>query len=244
MESINIIKGYSKVDTLGDQTSPHHNRTTQNHRTTIAISLIIILTVVIGAVIGALIYESITEPPDDDDLSSKAAESLKTICSVTQYTNSCFTSLSSFNANFGSKIDPECVFKLSIQVAVTEFTKLESVPITLISKLNDPSTESALKDCTSLFDDGLSQLNRSLELMEVDPGEKVLTEAKIGDLNSWISGAMTDQQTCLDGLEEMGSTVVDEVRMKVQKSKEYMSNSLAILANIQSLLDKFDLKMH
>ena len=44
--------------------------------------------------------------------------------------------------------------------------------------------------------------------MEVGQGEKVLTEAKIsGSQMWWISAAMTDPKTCLDGLgrEESGS---------------------------------------
>ncbi|KAL1810232.1 hypothetical protein ACET3Z_027222 [Daucus carota] len=66
------------------------------------------------------------------------------------------------------------------------------------------------------------------------PGElAVLTRAEIRALNAWISAAMTDQETCLDGLEEMGSTVCDEVRAKVQVSRQCMSYSLAILASIQ-----------
>lgn len=51
-------------------------------------------------------------------------------------------------------------------------------------------------------------------------------------------------QTCVDGLEEMGSTAVDEVKMRVQRSKEYMSNSLAILSNMDSILEKFGLHLH
>jgi len=90
----------------------------------------------------------------------------------------------------------------------------------------------------------VSRLGDSVRAVEVGAGERVLDEGKIGDLMTWISGAMTYQETCLDGLEEMGSTVLGEVRVKVQKSKEYLSNSLAILANMQSLLQKFHLTMH
>lgn len=71
----------------------------------------------------------------------------------------------------------------------------------------------------------------------------MLTEMRISDLQTWISAAMTDQDTCLDGLAEMGSTAVGDFKLKVQKSQEYMSNSLAILNNIESLLQKFGLTM-
>ncbi|KAL7000614.1 hypothetical protein U1Q18_001766 [Sarracenia purpurea var. burkii] len=122
-----------------------------------------------------------------------------------------------------------------------ELLNLSSMLKTLISKSNDPRTESVLKDCVDLWGDALSQIGKSATAM--GPREKMLTEEKIGDLKTWISTATTDQETCLDGLVEMGSTVVDEVRAKVQRSKEYMSNSLAILSNIQTLLQADDLDM-
>lgn len=76
------------------------------------------------------------------------------------------------------------------------------------------------------------------------PGEKTLTDRKVNDIQTWISAAMTDQETCLDGLEEMGSTAVDQVKDKFRKSKEFLSINLAIIAKINSLLQKFGLSMH
>lgn len=106
----------------------------------------------------------------------------------------------------------------------------------LIARSNDKGTESALRDCVDLFEDAVSQLSESTRAVEGG-----LRDEKARDLNTWISAAMTDQQTCLDGLEEMGSMVVDEVKARVQISKEYMSNSLAILENMNALLEKFHL---
>ncbi|KAI6683033.1 hypothetical protein NL676_028946 [Syzygium grande] len=54
---------------------------------------------------------------------------------------------------------------------------------------------------------------------------------------------MTDQETCLDGLEEMGSTVLDEVRDRLSRSREFMSNSLAICAQMSAILDKFEMAL-
>uniref|UniRef100_A0A5B7BTU6 pectinesterase n=1 Tax=Davidia involucrata TaxID=16924 RepID=A0A5B7BTU6_DAVIN len=243
MDSINVFKGYGKVNPFEDQSS-HQNNTARKPLITVVISLIILLTVIIGAMIGALIHDSSTESAEASSLSANSAESIRAVCSVTQYPDSCFTSISSVNTNTPPKTDPERIFNLSLQVAIDELSNLSSLPKTLISKSNDPRSESALRDCVSLFDEALSQLNRSASSMDVCRGEKVLTEAKISDMKTWISASMTDQETCLDGLEEMGSTVLDEVRTKVQKSREYMSNSLAILSSIQTVLEKFDLTMH
>ncbi|CAI9753874.1 unnamed protein product [Fraxinus pennsylvanica] len=243
MESFNIFKGYDKVKPSEDPNSlPNQPKTIpKKRRKIIAITLTIVLTLIIGSFVGAVIYESVTEPPESEELASNSVESLKTVCAVTRYPNSCFSSISSLNKPLTA--NPLNFFNLSLQATVRELSNLNSLPKELISKSNDKPTESALKDCISLFDEALNRLNRSFELMKVGPGEKVLTEMKISDIQTWISAAMTDQDTCLEGIGEMRSTVPNEFKVKVQKSQECMSNSLAILNNIQSLFDKFGLAM-
>lgn len=90
----------------------------------------------------------------------------------------------------------------------------------------------------------MSRLNDSVTATEVGPGEEALTEAKVKDIQTWISSAVTDQETCLDGLEEMGSTVFDQVKKKMKRSMEFTSNSLAIAANFKAILDEFHIPLH
>jgi len=111
--------------------------------------------------------------------------------------------------------------------------------------ISNSNQGAAFADCRSQIEDAVSRLNDSVVAMEVcSGGEKALTETKISDLRTWISAAMTDQETCLDGLEETGSTALDEVKTKMKKSQEYTSNCLAILANIHTLLRNFNMPLH
>ncbi|KAK1363432.1 PMEI domain-containing protein [Heracleum sosnowskyi] len=130
--------------------------------------------------------------------------------------------------------DPALLFNTSLYISLTQLENISSLPQTLITDSTDTRTLSALHDCEILFDDAVTQLNNSINSLTGGPGEVLaFTRTKIRELNAWISAAMTDQETCVDGLEEMGSTVCDEVRVKVQLSKQCMSDSLAILAKIQ-----------
>ncbi|MFS7964906.1 hypothetical protein Hanom_Chr08g00755861 [Helianthus anomalus] len=49
---------------------------------------------------------------------------------------------------------------------------------------------------------------------------------------------------CLMTRRGMGSTAVDEVKMKVQRSSVCMSNSLAILGHMDEVLEKFGMHLH
>lgn len=240
MESVNVLKGYGKVSSNLENQNLHRSKIIRRS----LIFSALFLTLIIGLMLALLIHESNTESPesgsDSPSLSSasNSVNSIKTVCSVTRYPASCFTSIHSLNASI--KPDPEAIFKVSLQVSIKELKNVSP----LFRTLNDAKSQAAINDCLSLFDDSLSRLNDSLLAMEVGPEEKALTLEKINDIQTWISAAMSDQQTCEDGLEEMGSMVLDEVKAKMENSKEFLSNSLAIVAQMQNLLEKFDLKMH
>ncbi|XVE56965.1 hypothetical protein DITRI_Ditri04bG0053900 [Diplodiscus trichospermus] len=240
MEPVKFFKGYDKVSHLENQ-NPDQRRARRPVLTAITISAIVLFILVIGSTLAALMLEPIKEPTgtDSSSLSSTSAESIRTICNVTRYPESCFTALSSLNAS--SKPDPEAFLDLSLQVAITHLSNLSSS----LKSLNDLHSQPALKDCMTLFDDALSRLTDSVSAMKVGSGkELILTKEKISDIQTWISAAMSNQETCNDGLEEMGSTVDDKVKSQLQSSKESISNSLAIVANMQNLLQKFGLTMH
>ncbi|XWS37459.1 hypothetical protein CRYUN_Cryun19dG0044700 [Craigia yunnanensis] len=240
MESVNFFNGYDEVSHLENQS--HHQRITERPvSAAITIIVILLFTLVIGLTLAPLMLETIKEHTDTDSssLSSISVDSIRTICNVTQYPGSCFTALSSLNAS--TKPDPETIFNLSLQVAITHLSNLSSS----FKSLNDLQSQPALTDCMTLFDDALSRFNDSVSVMKGGSGkELVLTKEKISNIQTWISAAMSDQETCNDGLEEMGSTVADEVKSQVQSCKESISYSLAIVANMQNLLQKFGLTMH
>lgn len=242
MDPINFIKGYNKLNHLEDQAAP----STHTHRKplliTITISFILLFTLIIGVVVGALVHHSYTQSPESPSLSSSYADSIKTICNVTQYPVSCFSTLSTLDAS--PKFDPELIFMASLKISFAHLSNLSSFPKTLILRAKDPRSEAALRDCESLLEAATAQVNNTMLAMEVGPGKKMMTESKIEDMRTWLSSAITDQETCLDGLEEMNSSVVEEVKNAMQPSKEFTSNSLAILANIKVLLQNFNLTMH
>ncbi|KAE8727075.1 Ribosomal protein S4 [Hibiscus syriacus] len=234
MASVNPFNGYDKISQShleGQKPQPKVARRRASAATIIIVSAILLLTLVIALVITALMLEKHINDRDP----TGSVESVKTICNVTRYPVSCFTTLSPLNAS--KNPDPEAFLDLSLRVSITHLSDLASS----FKSLNDLHSHPALKDCLTLFDDALSQLNDSVSAMKAKPG---LTKGKMSDIQTWISAAMTDQDTCNDGLEEMGWTAGDEVKSRARRFKESVSNSLAIVANMQTLVHKFGLTMH
>ncbi|GMY29130.1 pectinesterase 1 [Fagus crenata] len=82
--------------------------------------------------------------------------------------------------NSADSIIIKAVCNLSIRVSIAELSNFK----TIISNSNKAG---AMVDCQSQIEDALSRLNDSVVAMEVGTGEKVLTESKIKDLQTWIS---------------------------------------------------------
>ncbi|KAK8574962.1 hypothetical protein V6N13_033818 [Hibiscus sabdariffa] len=248
MDSVNSLKGYGKVDEVEQQAFKRKQR---RRLVTLIIVIILLLTIIIGAVVGIFIHKKRSNSPPDTVPTMPEltpAASLKAVCSVTQYPASCFSSISSIASS--NTTDPELLFKLSLKVAIDELSRLSKYPTELKAETNDTQLKSALQVCESMFEDALDRLNDSATSLEVGKGGKQLSDSKIGDLKTWLSAAITDQETCLDALEELNTTkhfnatLVEEMKAAMQNSSEYASNSLAIVARILGLLTDLNIPIH
>lgn len=247
MDSINSFKGYGKVDEAEQQAFRKKSR---KRLIIIVVSSIVLLAVIIGAVIGAVVHKrnnkSSSNPVPPPELTP--ATSLKAVCSVTQYPASCFSSISALE--MGNTTDPEVLFKLSLRVAMNELSKLKDYPDKLIQSIKDTTLQGALKVCATVFDDAVDRLNDSISSMAIGEGEQILSPAKMNDLKTWLSATITDQETCLDALQELSTTkhfnqtLVDQVKTAMENSTEFVSNSLAIVAKILGLLSDFKIPIH
>ncbi|KAK6911801.1 Pectinesterase, catalytic [Dillenia turbinata] len=234
MDSVKSFRGYGKVDPVEDQA---FRRKTRRRLIVLIVSVIVLLAIVVGAVVGTLANKKSSSA--NSSAPATLSQSLKSVCSVTQYPDSCFSSISSVESSSSTTKDPEEIFKLSLLVAANEITKLISLPTQIISEFNisDERVKAALSDCKTLFDYALYHLNDSIS--------STLSASNIDDIQTWLSSVITYQETCLDGLREINAATVEEaMQSSMQNSTEYSSNSLAIVTNIFTILESFNIPIH
>ncbi|KAK1576876.1 hypothetical protein Q3G72_017145 [Acer saccharum] len=242
MDSINSFKGYGKVNELEERA---FRRKTRKRIIILVVSSIVLLAVVIGAVVGVVVKNK--NNPTSYSGPATISQSLKAVCNSTQYPDSCYSSIASLEASNNNTHDPELIFKLSLQVAINELTKIHDYPTKLMDQTNDERVKAALTVCRTVFDDALDHLNDSMSSMQ--QGEKLLSPSKIDDIKTWLSSSITDQQTCLDSFEELdlnatNSSVYSEIETAMKNSTEFSSNCLAIGTKIMGLLSQFDIPLH
>ncbi|KAL7601958.1 hypothetical protein Lser_V15G25379 [Lactuca serriola] len=241
MDSIQSFKGYGKVDPVEEQA---FRQKTRKRLIILIVSVVLLIAVIIGAVAGTVIHNRNDNGKDEDASSSQlsSAQSIKAVCSQTLYPESCYSSISELDKS--NTTDPEDLLKLSLQVVFNSLSGLSSLPESLMNATSDDTAKEALKVCKVVLDDALDYLSDSISSMDVKSGDKLLSLNKIDDLKTWLSTALTNQDTCLDALEEMNSTFLVDVKSKMQNSTEYASNSLAIVSKISGILGKFKIPIH
>ncbi|WJX30542.1 pectinesterase [Trifolium repens] len=233
------FKSYGKVNEL-DQMMLEAKRKTRKRITIIGLSSIIFIGVVIGAVFGVVNNNSKNDH-DNNASQNSVTNSMKAVCDVTLYKDSCYESLHSV-VNSGKDVQPEELFKLSINVALTHVSKIieyfndHGVFKNLIG--NDSRNKEALKNCRDLLDLAVDHLNNSL----TTSGENSSLFQVFDDLQTWLSAAGTYQQTCIEGFEDTKEELKKSVVSYLKNSTEYTSNSLAIITWINKVSNTLNLR--
>lgn len=172
----------------------------------------------------------------DESSKRNSSNSVKLFCSETQDPELCFASISSGVKE--SETDPDDIFAVSLKVARNNVTSLVPLMREVLLSSSRGGAESALEHCTWSFTDSLSQLNKSLSTLGVDPGMRALTSDQREDLMTWLVKAMSALDTCGDVLDYVGSTAVNELSVKVYKARVQVSNSRDFLLYKDIIMEK------
>ncbi|VYS57346.1 unnamed protein product [Arabidopsis thaliana] len=240
-----INKGYGKVDETQDLAL---KRKTRKRLYQIGISVAVLVAIIISSTVTIAIHSRKGNSPHPTPSSVPEltpAASLKTVCSVTNYPVSCFSSISKLPLS--NTTDPEVIFRLSLQVVIDELNSIVELPKKLAEETDDEGLKSALSVCEHLLDLAIDRVNETVSAMEVVDGKKILNAATIDDLLTWLSAAVTYHGTCLDALDEISHTnsaIPLKLKSGMVNSTEFTSNSLAIVAKILSTISDFGIPIH
>ncbi|KAL4574886.1 hypothetical protein LXL04_021726 [Taraxacum kok-saghyz] len=158
-------------------------------------------------------------------------EFIKTSCSLTTYPTLCFNSLSTRSGVIQTSPKLLAETALSVTLDTTRTTKLSMVKLSKVNGMT-PREVSAMKDCIELLSDSVYELKKSIEEMS-DPGSKD-ARLVISDIQTWVSSALTDEDTCSEGFAN-DPKMKNVVRGKIVNVAHLTSNALALINSYASL---------
>ncbi|KAK7259719.1 hypothetical protein RIF29_25332 [Crotalaria pallida] len=226
------FKSYGKVDEH-EQMLLEAKRKTRKRIIIISLSTVVLVGVVCAAVFGGINISH--DNSQDGGNAQSGPNAVKAVCDVTLYKDSCYRSLGSLVHS--GQVQPEELFMLSINVALTEVSKA----LKYFSEHGDfggsidSRTKEAVKNCRELLDLAVDHLNSSLS-----SGENSSILEVFEDLQTWLSAAGTYQETCIEGFED--AKLKNSIVSHLKSSTEFTSNSLAIITWINRAATSLNLR--
>lgn len=159
---------------------------------------------------------------------TSTARAVAMMCEPTDYKLACEKSLSKA-VNRSTSPTPKDLVSAAIAVIMDEVDQA----INRSSKLNstDPRARAAVGDCRELLGYAMDDLETTLSTVD---GHRIGNLPGVADdLKTWLSAAITYQETCIDGFP--AGELKDKMRAAMTDAMELSSNALAIVDEVVSL---------
>uniref|UniRef100_A0A1D1XN60 Pectinesterase n=1 Tax=Anthurium amnicola TaxID=1678845 RepID=A0A1D1XN60_9ARAE len=150
--------------------------------------------------------------------------SVKALCSSTPYPDACFQSLKlSIGVGVGVGVGPLPLLFQSLQSAIADALKLSA----LLASANLGIAEKqrgTIQDCRELHEITLSSLRRSASLVQ--------SGRRLRDVRTYLSAALTNRATCLEGLATASGPSKAALAGAVADAYKSVTNSLSVLSQL------------
>uniref|UniRef100_A0A7N0U1A7 Pectinesterase inhibitor domain-containing protein n=1 Tax=Kalanchoe fedtschenkoi TaxID=63787 RepID=A0A7N0U1A7_KALFE len=158
------------------------------------------------------------------------AEYIKTSCNGTLYPYLCYKSLYAYAARIHAS--PRQLAHTALLVALREARSTSKLMTRLAHSHNlKPHEAAAIKDCVEEVSDSIDEMKNSVgELQQINSTSDFTMQ--ISDVQTWVSAALTYEDTCMDGFEETSvqkSDVKFIARKHILKIAHLTSNALALV---------------
>lgn len=152
-------------------------------------------------------------------------------CEGTLYPGLCVSTLASF-PDLASKSFPKIISSV-LNYTVYEVKSSSHNCSGLRQRIRnlDPLEHRALDDCLELFDDTVEELHTTI----ADLSNTIIGSKRYHDLQTLLSGAMTNLYTCLDGFAYTQGNVRNKIQDRLFLISRQVSNSLAMLKKVPAL---------
>lgn len=213
---MNAYKGYDKI-VPSPSISSHVAQKLGRKRALLAV---ICSTIVLVGVIYAGIQ--LTHGEESGHNRIRSSDLVGKVCNSTSHHDLC---ISAFRPCTGSqRANMSELAKMAVEVSRAEAIRVIQFAVDL-NRTAAGNSRGALEDCRQLLNDTVDQLNSSVSVLS-EPGWK----QRIADLRTSLSAALTNPSTCVDGFEDVGVSMNESMKQKIERVTDLVSNALAIVS--------------
>ncbi|XAR70421.1 Pectinesterase [Bertholletia excelsa] len=160
--------------------------------------------------------------------SKTSTDFIRKSCANSLYPQLCYTTLVKYTDYIQTSPERLATTALSLALSATESSYGEIKTLIKTQKLK-PREAAAMADCVDQISDSVDRLRQSAAEMAQIGGSSF--EFHVSNVQTWVSAALTDDDTCMDGFG--GKAMDGEVKAKVRKLvlgvAHLCSNALALI---------------
>ncbi|XP_049409113.1 probable pectinesterase/pectinesterase inhibitor 34 [Solanum stenotomum] len=221
---------------------PKFEENAPNQRSKLKIVLIFSSILIIASAISAAVVVTVrsTTKTGATVRHIKPSQAISRTCSRTRFPTLCLNSLHEFPGALTAS-DAELVH-ISVNATLQRFGRAFYRASDFNSLVMDKRTRSAYESCLELLEDSVYLLSRSLT--SVAPGAGKSPPGNNNDVQTWLSAALTNQDTCTEGFADVSGNVKDQMATNLKDLSQLVSNCLAIFAAVNGNDDFAGVPIH
>ncbi|XP_028790814.1 probable pectinesterase/pectinesterase inhibitor 61 [Neltuma alba] len=221
----------SDAPIIAKPTSSSPTTSPSNKKKLIFLALVAVVLIVGSAISAGIVIGGRSRGSGKNGVAirGKPTEAISRTCSKTQYPNLCVNSLLDFPGS--TTATEEELVHISFNMTLQHLSKALYTSTGISYVQMDPLERSAYGDCLELLEDSVDALARSLASVAPSAVDGSIKEAgSTDDVMTWLSAALTSQDTCTEGFAETSGSVRDQMAGNLKDLSELVSNCLAIFS--------------
>ncbi|XP_015870048.1 pectinesterase inhibitor 3 [Ziziphus jujuba] len=157
---------------------------------------------------------------------STPSDLVRSSCVHASYPSICIRTLSSYS---GPAVTPRDLAQASVKVSLARASRVSKYLNRLSTSQQGGSKRqrAALRDCVEQISDSVDELSRTLSELKHLRGETFRWQ--MSNAETWVSAAMTNEDTCLDGFQDVDGKRKSDVRRKITNVARVTSNALYMI---------------
>ncbi|KAF3432822.1 hypothetical protein FNV43_RR23924 [Rhamnella rubrinervis] len=204
---------------------------TRSRKKLILLSIVAIVLIVASAISAVFLIGVRTKASGSGGsvLHRKPTQAISRTCSKTRFPSLCVSTLLDFPGSL--KASEQDLVHISFNMTLQHISKALYFTSGISYLQMDPHVRTAYEDCVELLEDSMEALSLALNsIVPSDGTASQLNEGSIQDIMTWLSAALTNQDTCTEGFSDLSGNVKDQMAERLKDLSELLSNCLAIFA--------------
>ncbi|CAN7110655.1 unnamed protein product [Brassica rapa subsp. narinosa] len=209
------------VNQVSTSTQPNRRR-----KKLLVSSIIVAFALILAAAIFAGVRSNVNSSQHVPGLARKPSQAISKACEPTRFPELCVDSLMDFPGSLAASSAKDLIH-VTVNMTLHHFSHALYSSSSFSFLDMPPRVRSAYDSCLELLDDSVDALSRALSsVVSVSTGE-----TKPQDVMTWLSSALTNHETCVEGFDGVGDGgVKDQMTDALKNLSELVSNCLAIFA--------------